>query len=212
MARKTKFDESKYIILEAYIESGCAIKLSEDDEEYLNILTLMNSMRRKYGMVKTIKFFQNPPYSISQYRSKEMYYESINLFYSDEKVEKKALRNLKAEQLEKAAELALAAATSVDDLDIYKNIILASAKLRELDKIDLPEIPKELYEKPIKIYTLKPEQLKLPQADRNELALIIDALETGESDKKRFRMEAMVEDIDFIDLLDEQEENLKNRQ
>lgn len=32
-----------------------------------------------------------------------MYEHSINLFYSDSKIEKKALRNLKAQQLEDAA-------------------------------------------------------------------------------------------------------------
>lgn len=197
-----KFDESKYHVLEAYIESGSTGKMSDDEIEYLEILTLMNSMRRKYGIEKTMKFFQKYPYSISAYRTKQMFDETINLFYSSEKVEKKALRALKAEQLEKAAELVLATANCSADIEVYGKLIKDSAMIRQLDKADPPEIPLELYTKPIKIYSLDPGILKLPKADRNKLGARIDALDAPEADKRRFRQEAQVEDIDFIELID----------
>lgn len=197
-----KFDESKYHILEAYIESGSTGKMSDDEIEYLEILTLMNSMRRKYGIEKTMKFFQRHPYNISAYRAKQMFDETINLFYSSEKVEKKALRALKAEQLEKAAELVLATANCSADIEVYGKLIKDSAMIRQLDKADPPTIPEELYTKPIKIYSLDPATLKLPRVDRNKLGARIDALDAPEADKRRFRQEAQVEDIDFIELID----------
>jgi len=198
-----KFDESKYHLLEAYIENGSTGNLEEDEIEYLEILTLMNSMRRKYGKEKTLKFFQKPPYSISGYRARQMFDETINLFYSNEKVEKKALRALKAEQLEKAAELVLATATCSADIDVYRGLIKDSAVIRQLDKVDPPTIPEELYKKPIKIYSLDPGVLKLPKADRNKLAARIDLLDVPEKDKDRFRQEAQIEDVDFVEQLDE---------
>lgn len=198
-----KFDESKYHLLEAYIESGSTGNLEEDEIEYLQVLTMMNSMKRKYGKEKTVMFFQNPPFNISAYRTKQMYDESINLFYANEKVEKKAMRALKAEQLEKAAELVMATAKTSADIDVYRQLIKDSAVIRQLDKADPPTIPEELYTKPIKIYSLDPGVLKLPKADRNKLAAKIDLLDVPEKDKDRFRQEAQIEDVDFVEQLDE---------
>ncbi len=198
-----RFDESKYHLLEAYIESGATGGLEEDEIEYLQILTLMNSMRRKYGKEKTVKFFQNHPYSISAYRSKQMYDESINLFYANEKVEKKALRALKADQLEKAAELVLATATCAADMEVYGKLVKDSALMRQLDKADPPTIPEALYKKPYKIYSLNPKVLGLESADRNKLAARIDSTDTTERYKKRLKQEAGVEDVDFTEQIDE---------
>ena len=199
-----RFDESKYHLLEAYIESGSTGNLEEDEIDYLQILTLMNSMRRKYGKEKTLKFFQKPPYGISAYRCKQMFDESINLFYSNEKVEKKALRALKADQLEKAAELVMATAKCAADIEVYGKLIRDSAIIRQLDKVDPPAIPEELYKKPIKIYSLDPGVLKLPKANRNKLAERIDALtDVTEKDRQRFKQEAQIEEIDFEEQIDE---------
>lgn len=198
-----KFDESKYHLLEAYIESGSTGNLEEDEIEYLQVLTMMNSMRRKYGKEKTLKFFQNSPFSITAYRSKQMYDESTNLFYANEKVEKKALRALKADQLEKAADLVMATAKSAADLEVYGKLIKDSAIIRQLDKADPPTIPEALYKKPYKIYSLDPKVLGLVSADRNKLAARIDSTDTTERYKTRLKQEARIEDVDFIEQIDE---------
>lgn len=204
---KNRFDISRYHELSEYIEKGSRSKLSEDDIEYLEVLVKMNSMRRRYGVNETIRFFNKPPFSISLYRAKQMYEESINLFYSDEVLEKKAARNLKAEQFEQAAQLALEAAQSVRDLEIYRALLWDSYKARQLDQPEPIQIPEELYKKPIKIYTLSPTQANLPAINRNELAREIDALDETETNKRRWRQEAMIEDIDFIEMLNDQGED-----
>lgn len=84
-----EIDEKILHRLEAYIESGSTIKLKPGEELYLEAMTLMNSMRRKYGRSKTIKFFCNAPFNLSYAQARDMYEHSINLFYSDSKVEKK---------------------------------------------------------------------------------------------------------------------------
>ena len=203
----TKFTESKYHIIEDYIENGSQGNLEDDEIEYLDILCKMNSMRRKFGMQKTIRFYKGKPYELSAYMAKQMFYESINLFYSDDKLEKKAIRNLKAEQLEQAAELCMRTATCSKDLEIYGDLQMKAAKLRQLDKVDPPEIPQELYNKPVKIYTLDPKLIGLPDPDRRSIAKEIDALDISEKDKQRLKRDGLIEnDIDIIEILTDQHE------
>ena len=161
-------------------------------------------MRRRYGLNETITFFIKPPFNISLYRTKQMFEESINLFYSDEILDKRAARNLKAEQFEQAAQLALEACQSVKDLEIYRALLWDSYKARQLDQPDPLEIPKELYERPIKIYSLNPRQIKLPEIDRNALAAEIDSLDETANNKKRWKQEGMIEDVDFIEMMNDQ--------
>lgn len=199
-----KFEISRYHEIAEYIEKGSKGKLDEAEIEYLEVLVKMNTMRRRYGINETIAFFTKKPHNISLYRAKQMFEESINLFYSDEILEKKAARNLKAEQFEQAAQLALEAAQSVKDLDIYRALLWDSYKARQLDQPDPIEIPKELYERPIKIYTLDPKQAKLPEINRHDLAAEIDDLDESEFNKKRWKQEAMIEDIDFTEMIHDQ--------
>jgi hypothetical protein len=201
---KNKFEISRYHEIAEYIETGSKSNLSDEELEYLDILIKMNSMRRRYGLNETIAFFTKKPFSISLYRAKQMFEESINLFYSDEILDKRAARNLKAEQFEQVAQLALEGAQSVKDLEIWRALQWDSYKARQLDQPDPINIPKELYERPIKIYTMNPVQAKLPPIDRNALAKEIDELDESAADKKRWKQEAMVEDIDFIEMLNDQ--------
>lgn len=204
---KNKFDISRYHDIAHYIEMGSETNLSEEELEYLDVLIKMNNMRRKYGMHKTIAFFRKLPFEISLYRAKQMFEESINLFYSDEVIEKSAARNLIAEDLEQAAQLCMAVAQSPKDLEIYGDLKMKAYKARQLDLPDPMQIPEELYKKPIKIYTLNPTQAKLPPIDRNDLAREIDALPENEINKKRWKQEAMIEDIDIIEMLNDQTED-----
>jgi hypothetical protein len=201
---KNKFEISRYHEVAEYIENGSKSKLTDEEIEYLDILCKMNGMRRRYGLNQTIAFFTKEPYNISLYRAKQMFEESINLFYSDELIDKNAARNLKAEQFEQAAQLALEAAQSVKDLEVYRALLWDSYKARQLDQPDPIQVPKELYERPIKIYSLNPAQVKLPPIDRNALAAEIDALDESESNKKRWKQEGLIEEPDFIILLNDQ--------
>jgi hypothetical protein len=205
---KTNFEEeSKLHLLEAYIESGSTKHLSDVDVEYLDVLCKMNSMRRKYGQNETIKFFTRAPYSISSYRAKQMFYECIQLFYATEQADKQALRNLKAEQLEAAAELVLASAQSPKDMEIYGNLIVQSAKMRQLDADEPISLPIEAFKRHIKVYSLDPRTVKIDVADRNELSRIIDELAIPESDKRRVKADGLIEDVDFIEILNEQKKD-----
>lgn len=202
-----EIDESKYDQLLAFIDSGAKNNLPQEMVEYISILELIRGMHMRYENRQAIvKFLQQPPYSLSYYQATQRYSEAVNFFYLDHYIKKQAWRNLYAEKLDRAADLVLKTATSAKDIDIYKNIIYAAMEARGLSKPDNEDIPKELFQKPVKIYTLDPERLGKRRANRLELAKHIDSLDIPEADKERARNDAGLNDtIEFIEL--DQNEN-----
>lgn len=187
--------------IQQYVESGSG-NLSADEAIYIEALTMFNSMYRKYGRRNTIRFFTGPPFNLKYARAAEMFDEAINLFYTDRGIEKKALRNLKAEQLEEAAQLALQMAKSTRDLDAYGRLLMKAAQLQELDKPDVEKLPVDVYMKRIRVYSLDTEHIGLPHINRDELAREIDNLEIPEADKMRLREDAMLAPFNIEEKLD----------
>lgn len=196
-------DKKAYQKLEDFIESGGKADLSSEESIYLEALTMMHSMDRKYGRKNTITFFTKPPFNLGNSRASEMYDEAINLFYSDRKIEKKALRHRKAELLEELARMGLQMANSVKDLEVIGNLQMQAAKLQELDKPDPEKLPTELYRKQYRVFTLNPELVGIPGINRQTLADQIDGLEIPEADRLRVRQDAMIDQINFEDNLNE---------
>lgn len=202
------FKKSHYLKLQDYIQSGSSSELSDEEQRYLDILYLLNGLRRKYGKENAIAFIQRPPYSISYRRSRQMYDEAINLFYLDDGIEKQASRNMLYEQLLAAAAVVKMTAKGSKDMEVLGDLIMKAYKVKGLDEVEPPKVPEELYNKPYKIYSLNPEMISLPKVSRNELAERIDNMEIPEREKRRVRQEAGVEDVHFMDILDEQEEKI----
>ena len=198
-------DENTYHKIEAFIEKGCTKNLSSDEELYIEVLTMMNSMRRKYGKRGTIAFFCKKPFEFTRHRASSLFDKAIQFFYSDLKIDKKALRNLRAEMIMEAANVVLSNANNSKDYEIYTDMVLKASKLQQLDLPDPQDIPKGLYDKPVKLYVLDPTKLGLPPINRNELAKQIDGLEVPEMVKSRLKQDADITDIHFIEILDELE-------
>jgi len=199
--------------LASYIESGCATNLSSGEQMYIEMLSLVNSMRRKYGRTNVMRFLQKSPYCMSYANARKMYEESINLFYSDTNVEKKAMRELKAQQLEDAAESLLAVAQSPKDYEVYERLVMSSAKLRQLDQPDPVEIPKATYQRPFKFYTLDPVRIGIDRPDRATVARQIDSISNAtEMEKRRARQDAGIEDVNIGELIDAVKEESQRHQ
>ena len=203
-----EIDEELYHRLEAYVEEGSLSNLKQDEALYIELLALMNGMRRKYGRVKTIKFFCKPPFSLNYSQVRAMYEHSINLFYVDSKVEKKAMRELKAQQLEDAADMVLRVAKEPSDYEIYAKLIKLSADIRQLHLPDPVDVPKGTYDRPYQVYTLEPEKIGIDRPDRHTLARQIDSIKgITEVEKERAKREAGIEDvIPFEEMLNDNEE------
>ncbi len=197
-----------YEILLDYIETGAKGQLTDDMVEYLNILETMRSMYSKFDSPVFIKrFFTQKPYELSDYIANKRFNEMLNFFYSNNDIKKAAWRNAYAEKLDKAADLVMATAKNSQDLEVYQKLILSAAKMRALDQIDPPEIPKALYDKPTKIYTFDPRMIGREKVDRNVLAKQIDSLDIPVADKNRIKGDAMIQIIEFLEEDGEEEDN-----
>lgn len=204
------FSKSHFDFLQDFIQSGSKHDLNKDQQKYLDLLLLINNLRRKYGKENAISFIKCPPFNIPLKRARELYDECINLFYGYDNIEKQAHRNEMYEELRSAAKLVLATAKNSKDMEVYGDLMTKAAKIKALDELDPPKIPEELYQKPIKVYSLNPGAIKLPMVDRKALAERIDNLEISDTEKDRLKQEAQVTPIDFLDLYDEQEAKIES--
>ena len=191
--------DDKYDRLLAFIESGSKGDLPQDMIAYVELLDMIRGLHMRYkDRQGIVRFLQQPPYSLSYYLATLRYSEAINFFYLDHEISRQAWRNVSAEKLDRAADLVLKTATCAKDIDIYKNILYAAMEARQLSKEDAQDIPEDLFKKPVKIYTLDPDQIGRRKANRNLLARHIDSLDIPEAEKQRARSDAMIEDVEFL--------------
>lgn len=203
--KRSYFDE-----LQDYIQGGSKDKISEEAERYLDVLYLLINLRRKYGKENAIAFIQRPPFGINYRRARLMFDEAVNLFYTDDGIDRQAMNNMIAEDIFKAAQVVLLTAKSAKDMEIYGKLMMQGREAKGLDKEEAPKLPEEFYKKPIKVYSLDPAAIKLEAADRDALAARIDSMDIPEDEKTRLRRDAQVEDVDFIEMFDEQEKKTRS--
>ncbi|WP_129616146.1 hypothetical protein [Bacteroides cellulosilyticus] len=202
------FDKSYFDTLQDYIASGCTMELTADELDYYNALYALVGINRKYGKDNAIAFLMHEPFNVERMRARKMYSEAINLFYLNDTIENNAHRNLMYDNLMKAAQVVLQNAVSSKDMEVYGNLNIQAAKIKQLDKPD-PVKPKEIDDKPIKIYDLNPEAVGLSSANRQVLAAQIDSVDLPQTEKIRLKRDANIVDIDFEEMLNDQEEKTK---
>lgn len=204
------FEKSYFETLQDYIASGCTIELTGDELDYYNALYALVGINRKYGKDNAIAFLMHEPFNVERMRARQMYSEAINLFYLNDTIENNAHRNMVFDNLMKAAHVVLQNAVNSKDMEVYGNLTVQAARIKQLDRPD-PVKPKELDEKPFKVYDLGPEKVGLPSANRNLLAAQIDSMpDIPSREKVRLKRDANVVDIDFEEMLDDQEEKTKD--
>lgn len=204
------FKRSHFSTLQDYIASGSSMELTDEEMEYFNALYALVGIFRKEGKDNAVAFLTHPPFSCSQVVARRMVTECINLFYLQDQVENDAYRNMLFDNLQKAALVVLKNGTTAKDMEVYGNLLAQAAKIKQLDKPDpvKTELPED---KPIKIYGMNPEAIGLTSVNRQELARIIDGLDSvTEREKVRLRRDAGVEDIDIEEMLNDQEEKTKD--
>lgn len=207
------FDNSKTLrLFENWVEGGCKDELSKEEQLYLEALSMMNAMDRKYGRKNTITFFTKPPFNLKQQRASAMYDEAFNLFNTDRNVNKKAYRNKYADELDEAALIVRDNATTSKDWEVFGNLRTQAGRMRGLDEKEADPIPKELYIKPVRVFSIDPAVVGLPTINRQDVADQIAALEISDVDKSRVSADALLTNINFEEQLNELEETSKLRQ
>lgn len=204
------FETSYFDRLQDYLASGCTMELTDDEMDYYNALYALIGIQRKYGKDNAISFLMHDPFQVKRAKAREMYNEAINLFFADDSVENNAHRNMMYDNLQKAAQVVLMNAHSSKDMEVYGNLMVQAAKIKQLDKPD-PQKRKEVNEKPIKIYMLDTHAVGIPQVNRQLLAEQIDSIpDIPEREKVRLKRDAQVIDVDIIEMLDDQETKTKD--
>lgn len=177
-----------------YIENGDITTVPKHIQFYLDLLEKVRDMKRRpreYATKDHIVKHLIKVNELSQYMANKIYDDCIEYFYLDSTISKQAYRNLYAEQQDEDIALARLAAQGIEDLDRISKMREKAYKFRQLDQPDIEDFPSELFEKPFKLYTMEPEIVGIPKADRREVAARIDAyLDTTELQKEILKREA----------------------
>ena len=188
--------------IQEYIAGGSLGTLSSKEQIYIDILVMIYSLDGQFGKRRTIKFLTSKPFGFSYQRASDMYAESLEMFFCNRKVSKEALRQKMADQFDSLYVAARDAARCSKDYEIAAGILANKAKALQLDKDDPEKLPAEVYLKQYRVLSLTPQVLGLPAADRIELARQIDEIVAPEQVRRRIKMDAGVEDMDIVDILE----------
>lgn len=195
-----------------WIETGRSQTAPEELFQYANLLDKIRGMMLRkdiYGNKEAIiKHLVNFDENLkgNRYKANQYYAESIEYFYTQDNISKKAWRNLYAEDLDKAYDLAISLAQSTADVEKASKIKERAAKVRALDQEEPEKLPDNFFTRPNKIYTINMDKFELGNVNRTELELWID-----ENTKKltpkaidRIKQEAL---ITKVKIFQDEEEN-----
>jgi len=186
--------------LEALIEGGKKNTIPQEVADYLNILEMTRDWYYKNSSKKfiidhlraVVKDKSGKP--ASEYVCNKVYCDALNFFYLNNSVRKQAYRNLYAERLELAAQVAW----KQGDMESYGRNIERAAKMRQLDLEDKENLSEKLKKRAPVIYTLNPEDVGVESVPRYKLAEMIDNLNIPEKEKSKAKRDAGVEDRDLL--------------
>ncbi len=195
-------DEGAFERIQDYIAGGSRGNLSQKEQVYIDLLTMIYSLDGQWGKRRTIKFLTSNPFSFSYEQASNMYAESIEMFFANRKVSKEAMRAKMADQYDTLYALAIQNARTTKDFEIAAGILSSKAKVLRLDQDDPQQLPAENYSKQFRVLSLSPEVIGLPRANRDELARQIDGIVAPEAVKKRLRVDAGIDDLDIVKFMD----------
>lgn len=195
-------DEGAFERIQDYIAGGSRGNLSQKEQVYIDLLTMIYSLDGQWGKRRTIKFLTSKPFSFSYEQASNMYAEAIEMFFANRKVSKEAMRAKMADQYDTLYALAMQNARTTKDFEIAAGILSSKAKVLRLDQDDPQQLPAENYSKQFRVLSLSPEVMGLPRANRDELARQIDGIVAPEAVKKRLRVDAGIDDLDIVKLMD----------
>lgn len=163
-----------------WIETGRSQTAPEELFQYANLLDKIRGMMLRkdiYGNKEAIiKHLVNFDENLkgNRYKANQYYAESIEYFYTQDNISKKAWRNLYAEDLDKAYDLAISLAQSTADVEKASKIKERAAKVRALDQEEPEKLPDNFFTRPNKIYTIDMDKFELGNVNRTELEIWID--------------------------------------
>ena len=185
-----------------YYNSGEASNLSGKEQLYLELLQMIYSFEIQFGRRKTIHLLTSPPYNMSHDKAANLHAEAIEMFNGGRRNTKEALKHHTANAYDTLYHAILDSASSPKDYALAASILDKKVKLLELDKPEPVLPPDDQYQKVIRLSTSNPEEIGLPEANRDELAAQIDSLDSlTEAEKNFLRQDAGIVDMDIVERL-----------
>lgn len=196
LKKQVFYDDSKaeYEQLQSLIEKGEVKNLPEKVVAYYEQIDFIRCLYNKYeskSFIINAVTVQWP--KLSKYQATNLYYECLNFFNLDNKVKVEAWANIYADRLDNMARICY----ELNDFETARRLTMDAAGLRGVGKEKPPQVPDELLDRRPVFYTIRLKDIGLPEANRNELAALIDGLDIPERERSRIRKEALIEDVPF---------------
>lgn len=182
-----------------FIQNGDRANAPKDIVDYLSAMEKVRGMhlrRMEFGTRTLILNHLVKVDGLSDYLANKLYNQTVEYFYCESGITKKAWRNLYADRLDDLAALAEQLIKDPRDAKAVAGIYVEAAEMRGLDEVDAPEIPKAAFERPWKLYAMDPVAVGLAPINRNRLAEIIDQIpDLSERQKDRLKEDAAIHPI-----------------
>lgn len=193
-------------ILQAHINSGRADTLPDKLVIYLELLEVVRAMYNKYETKSFIlNMLMSPVYGLTRKRATQLFYDALNFFYADNQVKQKAWENIYADHMDRLAYYAIAR----DEIENARRCFKDAALFRNVGRDEKTTVPDEMKQRPVVIYTMDPEKVGLPVANRKQLAEFIDNIpEISERERVRIKRDGGVTEVKlFDDFIDEENQS-----
>jgi hypothetical protein len=192
-----------------FIENGNPKDADHRVVEYLELMDKIRGMYLRFDKFGSKDHIINHLIKVdgfSRYLATNLYNDTLEYFYCENKISKDAWRNICLEKMEKVANLAMMLIKDVSDAaKVHKMWLDMNNSVPEAKET----LPEELFLKPWKMYAMDAEILGLPNVDRPTLAKQIDSLpELSEKEREMIKREAAVLPIKLFP--DEQEDARKS--
>ena len=195
------FDRIDMNQLQRVCSTGSLSELTAAEQQYYSLMEKVRGLRArmrmngrlvtKAGILRLLREGDG----LSDWQARRVYADAVNFFYDDEGVKPRAWANLYAERLENWANMLF---TMGNAKEAYKYLKLA-AEMRGVFRAQEAEIPQQLLDqKPLVIFTTKPEDLGVPRADRKELERFIDSIpEVPQAVRESVKEDARIKAFDL---------------
>ncbi|MCX6268353.1 MAG: hypothetical protein NTW16_13495 [Bacteroidetes bacterium] len=204
LKKQVFYDEQQkeYEQLQGLIERGEISNLPEKVVQYYEQVDFIRCLYNKYeskSYIINAVAVQWP--KLSKQQATHLFYETLNFFNLDNHVKVEAWANIYADRLDNMSRICY----ELNDFETARRLTMDAAKLRGVGKDKPNEVPDELLDRRPVFFTMKLKEIGIPDANRHDLAALIDNLPISERQKGKFKREAMIEDVPF-ELLENAEE------
>lgn len=196
-----------------FIESGNPDNAPVEIVAYLELLTRVHGMKLridKFGNDEAIIKHLIAVDGLSRYKAKQIISEVIEYFYLDKSVTIEAWGNFYASIVEQEMNYVRQTKENSQDSKRVAELAMLAFELRGGKKEKIQELPEELFQKQVVVYTTDIADLGLPKVDRNRIKELIDTKFGTLSEKERQRLYQEADIIPFKAFPNEQENPRKS--